>query len=319
MKVALVNEDFGSAFPAKSNMKLAVITYLLRRHVYPLRITKYMDIEQVKHEDFVIDLDDSNQGIMHKLDLLLHTDNPDIIFYKDYTRKYRLLEIFNGSMFRIPMPYSKRVSNGLLTLLSDIDHKQVSKDLSPSNIGHSLLGHYMHLLYDTRIARKNRRTIEEYINYILNGKQMKYFKSICKKYSIMYNPGEYIECRPYIDIMLKLAKYKKPVELPRSTVVKMLNRLEIGYRPEGILYKVIRYGLEGKVVFSIYRHWYCLYDANSTPKFKQGQNVLVDIIANETKENKGIVKDIKEVAKYRYPGIPLVVNIKWLKKDELLG
>lgn len=309
MIIALVSENFNTKYPISINTKLAVITYLLRKHIRPVQIKRYLSTKHIAKAHYVIDLDTNNREIMDSLDMLLRCKNIEIESYKDYTSKYRLLDLFNGSVFRWPLSYSKYICNGLFNYLADTTPKEVSQALNPNNINKSTLGHYMRLLYDVRIKRTRNSILSKYIEEKLGNDSLSYYKFICNKYKINYNPGEYAKNKPIIDIIFDVLGDQSNLEHNRNTVVKLSNILEIGKCCKDATYYIVINGLQNVFIYSIYKH---KYENNKTGRIEE--NILINVIAKKDTVSRSKIKTIKTIAKKRYPGLKIHTNIQWLRK-----
>lgn len=309
MIIALVSENFNNQYPVAINNKLAVITYLLRKHIFPVQIKRYFTTKHIATAHYVIDLDTSNKEIMESLDGLLRCKNMEIESYKDYRKKYRLLELFNGTHFRWPIPYSKYISNGLFNILANMTPKEVHSALNPNNINKSLLGHYMKLLYEVRINGKSNNYLINYVEEHIGGDSLSYFKAITAKHKQIYNPGEYIRNKHTIDLILDVLGDHTQQEYDRNTLVRLSNELEIGHCTKDIGYYLVRDGLEHTFVYSIYKH---KYTDDKTGKVKH--NVLINIIANKDEVSKSKINKVKIEARRRYPKLRIHTRVQWLRK-----
>lgn len=309
MIIALVSENFNTDYPVSINTKLAVVTYLLRKHIYPVQIKRYLSTKHIAKAHYVIDLDTNNREIMDSLDMLLRCKNIEIESYRDYTSKHRLLNLFNGSVFRWPLPYSKYICNGLFYYLADMTPKEVSQALNPNNINKSTLGHYMKLLYEARISRRSDAYLINYIEDHMGGDSLAYFKAISAKHKETYNPGEYIRNKHIIDIVLEVSGDHNKQEYDRNTLVRLSNELEIGRCIKSISYYLVKDGLEHAFIYSIHPH---TFTDDKTGKTKH--NVLINIICTKTDVNKEKINKVKIEARRRYPKLRIHTRVQWLAK-----
>lgn len=309
MIIALVSENFNSTNPISINTKLAVITYLLRKHIFPVQIKRYLDARHIATAHYVIDLDTSNKEIMNSLDMLLKCKNMEITNYKDYTSNYRLLDLFNGSLFRWPISCSKYISNGLFNLLALMTPKEVHSALNPNNINKSLLGHYMKLLYDVRIHKRNKSYVYNYVEEHMAGDSLAYFKAISTKYGEEYNLGEYIREKSTIDLVMDILGDHNKEEYSRDIVVRLSNALEIGRCVNSIEYHLVNDALKHTFTYSIYPH---TYTDDKTGKTKR--NVIVNIISTRDDKNKEKINKVKILARKRHPKLRIFTRVQWLRK-----
>lgn len=309
MIIALVSENFNNTYPITINTKLAVITYILRKHIHPVQIKRYFTTKHIATAHYVIDLDTTNKEIMESLDGLLRCKNIEIGSYRDYRKNYRLLNLFNGSLFRWPISCSKYISNGLFNLLALMTPKEVHSALNPNNINKSLLGHYMKLLYDVRIHKRNKSYVYKYVEEHMAGDSLSYFKAISAKYGEEYNLGEYIRNKSTIDLVLEVIGDHNREEYDRDILVRLSNALEIGRCVNSIEYHLVKDALKHTFIYSIYPH---TYTDDKTGKTKR--NVIVNIITTRDDKNKEKINKVKLIARKRHPKLRIFTRVQWLRK-----